>query len=301
MSPFLYVKEVKNMTDFNLILSQVRQRLEILYQIVNDLETSGGGSGGTSNYNDLTNKPKINSVTLSGNKSLEDLGIASASDLAGKANSADVYTKAETEAEITAQITDMDVPAIGGSTKYIKSVSQADGLVTAETGDIDSSPTNLSDNLVKSGGVYTALSSKIEMTDVWGLSTNNITATAEAKVNLDDETYWTPGLFRVQSGSVAANVINGPITDAGYVLVVRRLQNWAQTQYADNRYVRQEAYTSSKPDEFYVRHYRGTSGWTSWYKFSGLEFKQHETPETLTSINPALRQAILDVEGEATE
>lgn len=34
-----------------------------------------GGGGGTSNYNDLTNKPQINSVELSGNKSLGDLGI----------------------------------------------------------------------------------------------------------------------------------------------------------------------------------------------------------------------------------
>ena len=37
--------------------------------------SGGGGGGGTSNYNDLTNKPKINSVPLTGNKSLEDLGI----------------------------------------------------------------------------------------------------------------------------------------------------------------------------------------------------------------------------------
>lgn len=41
--------------------------------------TSSGG-GGTTNYSDLTNKPQINSVTLSGNKSLSDLGIAPASD-----------------------------------------------------------------------------------------------------------------------------------------------------------------------------------------------------------------------------
>ena len=32
-------------------------------------------SGGTSNYNDLTNKPSINGVTLSGNKTTSDLGI----------------------------------------------------------------------------------------------------------------------------------------------------------------------------------------------------------------------------------
>lgn len=37
--------------------------------------SSTGGSGGTSDYTDLTNKPSINNVTLSGNKSLSDLGI----------------------------------------------------------------------------------------------------------------------------------------------------------------------------------------------------------------------------------
>lgn len=35
-----------------------------------------GGGGGTSNYNQLSNKPQINSVELSDNKSLHDLGIA---------------------------------------------------------------------------------------------------------------------------------------------------------------------------------------------------------------------------------
>lgn len=35
---------------------------------------SGGGSG-TSNYNDLENKPKINNVTLEGNKTSSELGL----------------------------------------------------------------------------------------------------------------------------------------------------------------------------------------------------------------------------------
>lgn len=39
--------------------------------------SSGGGTGGTSNYNDLANKPRINGVELTGNKTLEDLGIES--------------------------------------------------------------------------------------------------------------------------------------------------------------------------------------------------------------------------------
>ena len=36
---------------------------------------SGGGGGGTTDYEDLDNKPQIGGVTLSGNKSLSDLGV----------------------------------------------------------------------------------------------------------------------------------------------------------------------------------------------------------------------------------
>lgn len=46
-----------------------------------DAAQHGGGGGGTSDYTDLTNKPKINNVTLAGNKSLNDLGIVEATAL----------------------------------------------------------------------------------------------------------------------------------------------------------------------------------------------------------------------------
>ena len=46
------------------------------------INSTGGGSGGTSNYNALTNKPKINNVELNGNKSLNDLGIQPAGNYA---------------------------------------------------------------------------------------------------------------------------------------------------------------------------------------------------------------------------
>jgi hypothetical protein len=39
--------------------------------------SGGGGGGGTSNYNELSNKPKINGVELSGNKTSEELHITS--------------------------------------------------------------------------------------------------------------------------------------------------------------------------------------------------------------------------------
>ena len=54
------------------------------------INSTGGGSGGTSDYTDLTNKPSINNVTLSGNKSLNDLGIQPAGNYALESEIPDV-------------------------------------------------------------------------------------------------------------------------------------------------------------------------------------------------------------------
>ena len=40
-----------------------------------------GGGGGVSDYDDLTNRPKINNITLTGNQSASDLGLADPSDI----------------------------------------------------------------------------------------------------------------------------------------------------------------------------------------------------------------------------
>lgn len=45
---------------------------------------SGGGTGGTDDYNELDNKPSINNVPLEGSKSLDDLGIQKKGDYATK-------------------------------------------------------------------------------------------------------------------------------------------------------------------------------------------------------------------------
>lgn len=45
------------------------------------LNSGGGGGGGTSDYTDLDNKPQINSVTLSGNKSSADLHLQGATNI----------------------------------------------------------------------------------------------------------------------------------------------------------------------------------------------------------------------------
>lgn len=54
-----------------------------LVAAINEVVESGGGGeggGGTSNYNQLSNKPKISGVTLTGNKSVSEIG-AAASDV----------------------------------------------------------------------------------------------------------------------------------------------------------------------------------------------------------------------------
>ena len=63
------------------------------------------GTSGSSDYSNLTNKPSINSITLSGNKSLSDLGIAAASAIPAAA---------------TANPSDLGTAAAGSSTKYAR-------------------------------------------------------------------------------------------------------------------------------------------------------------------------------------
>ena len=59
-------------------------RIEALLLELKEVIEEGGGGGGTTNYNLLQNKPSINSVTLTGDKSSADLGIPTDADLAGK-------------------------------------------------------------------------------------------------------------------------------------------------------------------------------------------------------------------------
>lgn len=70
------------------------------YDTLDDRLDAMSGGGGASDYDELDNRPQINSVTLTGNKSLADLGIAAASDLAAKAAASDLT--AETAARTAA-------------------------------------------------------------------------------------------------------------------------------------------------------------------------------------------------------
>jgi hypothetical protein len=102
-----------------------------------ELTATGGGSGGTTDYRDLSNKPQINSVTLSGNKSLSDLGITDTT--YSFADSYDASTnKGATVATITNAINALDVTGASNiaASKTISAWSETDGKVSVSTQDI---------------------------------------------------------------------------------------------------------------------------------------------------------------------
>ncbi len=87
-------------------------------------ELTGGVFYGTNDYTELINKPSINSVELTGNKSLEDLGINIPTELSELTNdvgfitSADVPTKTSDLTNDSGYITTADVSAVGLSGDY---------------------------------------------------------------------------------------------------------------------------------------------------------------------------------------
>ena len=166
-----------------MVISQIKQRLELLWQAVEKLEGGGDTPSGTSDYDDLSNKPQINGTTLSGNKTASDLGLATSTVVSeisalvealdgdnealqtaveGKADASDIPSTSDIENIVDGVLADLDVSDVGGSTKYITIVGQTDGLLTATSETSDSAPTTGSTKLVQSGGVYNALANKIE-------------------------------------------------------------------------------------------------------------------------------------------
>lgn len=67
------------MTDEELLdkLQDPQSRLEILLYLIYETLGSSGGGGGTTDYNQLTNKPTINGTVVKGDLTLEDIGAAS--------------------------------------------------------------------------------------------------------------------------------------------------------------------------------------------------------------------------------
>lgn len=206
--------------------------------------SNSGGGGGTANYNDLENKPKIAGTTLSGNKSLEDLGIASATDLStlsgtvadkvdkvqGKGLSTNDYdnTAKGIVDGVTSALADK-VDKVAGKGLSTNDYTDADAAIVAgvttalagkqDTLTFDSVPTDGSTNPVESNGVYDALATKANASDVTtalalkqDATDNNLTTTSKTVVG---------GINELKSGlTTLDNEVNGDSTTYPYADVI---------------------------------------------------------------------------------
>ena len=161
--------------------------------------TSGGG--GTSKYNDLTNKPQINGNTLEGNKTPAQLGInipdmtnyynksETNTLLDGKANVSDLpdmnnyYDKSETDTLLDGKADTSDLPDMNNY--YDK--SETDTLLD---GKVDNSSFNAASLPITSGSatntkdyIDSGLSGKADSSDIIRSTTTTITPTSNGGVS----------------------------------------------------------------------------------------------------------------------
>lgn len=179
----------------------------------------------------------------------------------------DVYTKTETDDAITDAIEALDAPSVGGTGAYIQRISEADGVITATVGTIDTVPTSASDNPISSDAVYTAINDAITKYFL-GQAINT-------SVDLND--FQTPGIWRSTSSSTTGNITNKP--DNTYGDVSSRGATIIVEYNGNTGYIRQEyrpAWNAPQDDKFFVRHFRGPysstdprTGWSNWYVYEG--------------------------------
>lgn len=89
------------------------------YLSENPIPESGGGGTGTTNYNDLTNKPSINGVELNGNKTSEQLGISGGTDDYEELNNKPKINGVEISGNLTAEDLGLSGGGTGGTDNYI--------------------------------------------------------------------------------------------------------------------------------------------------------------------------------------
>ncbi len=143
--------------------------------------TGGSGTGGTTDYTELANKPKINGVTLSGNKTLSELGIQ------GKGN----YLESESDPVYTA-----DKPNIALKTELFSrnyndltnkpNIPTKVSDLTNDSGFINSIPDEyITETELNKKGYLTEhqdISGKVDKEKGKGLSTNDFTTEEKTKL-----------------------------------------------------------------------------------------------------------------------
>ncbi len=209
-------------------------------------------------------------------------------------------TKDYADGEILGAVNDLDVPNIGGSTRYIYSVGQTNGKVHASYYSSDTTPTASSTKLVQSGGVKTYVDTAVSTLQtaidgkqdvltidpipeagsdnvarsggivnwVYGTTPNTISSGED----LND--YFNPGTYRAATAAIAGSLYNCP-TASGF-----RLEVVSTISAASSGYQIQRLYPNNSEGEFFMRRRLGASSgnWGAWYRFAGTEVPPINTP-----------------------
>lgn len=119
-----------------------------------------GGGGGTDDYSDLSNKPKINNVTLDGNKSWADLGLSNPMHIAGRVDTVQDLPVSASEGDVylVGLVADTDKEEyvyVSGGWEYL-------GTNAIE---VDSAMSSTSENPVQNKVITEALTGKQDTID----------------------------------------------------------------------------------------------------------------------------------------
>ena len=201
-----------------------------------------GGSGGTTDYEALTNKPSIGGVTLIGDLTLAELGIVVDSELSTTSTNpvqnavltallnafpyANITGKPQINGvTLTGNVTlaqlGLNALWVGTQAEYAQVASTlAEGtlVVITDDNDIDSTPTENSTNMVTSGGVYAfviqGLDNKVDKVQGKQLSTEDYTTAEKTKLGGIEAEANKTVVDSALSGSSTNPVQNKVVTNA---------------------------------------------------------------------------------------
>lgn len=197
------------------------------------------GTGGTEDYTELENKPSINSVELNGNKTLEDLGIASKNDF-----DETVTTLEETIDDIVDDIETIDTTLQQHTDKIAVNSSRIDTFTHLSEGSTTGDAELADIRVGYDGKTYNSAGSAVRE-QVSGLKQDltNETARATARENEIEELFTMPTQQAVDDWlnrhpEATTTVTDGSVTEQklGLALRGKLWQGWSLKNSSKNNY-----------------------------------------------------------------
>ena len=190
---------------------------------INLVGTFGTTGGGTTNYNDLINKPSINNVTLQGNKTGSQLGLVSSTDLATVATSGS-YNDLTNKPTIPAAQVNADWNSTSGVSEILNKPTLATVATSGSYDDLTNKPTipaaQVNADWNSSSGVSEILNKPTLATVATSGSYNDLSNTPTIPVNSDfalsglsDTDITTPSANQVLAYDSNGKVVNTDISN----------------------------------------------------------------------------------------